>query len=203
MAYNWTAGADYSPSGEWNAYNTYASGGSYQQPYTGFMSTSPTTDTTNSSSNAAPSGSYWTNAATGIGNYQQGYASGDSTSGAISGAASGYQSGGWTGAIVGALAGWYGGKEGEKDKNRGKLSFEQQMELELAQARYAEEVRQKKNKETADALAMYTAKTAPPTTYNYNNGLMSGAWNGAFSPNAQPTQPVVNPLANSYGLLRG
>ena len=196
MAYNWTTGADYTPSGGWmNAY--------VNQNHNGFMSTGATTDTMNSSSNAAPSNSYWRNAGTGIGGYQQGYASVDSTSGAISGAASGYQSGGWVGAIVGGLSGWYGGKEGEKDKKKDQLTFEQRMELELAQSRYAEEVRQKKNQETKDAMAMYTAKTPPPTTYNYGNGLLSGGMSGMFMPQTQPTQPVVNPLANSYGLLRG
>ena len=199
MAYNWTTGADYTPSGGWM--NAYAN-----DNYTGFMNTSAGKDTMNSSSNASPNstGSYWTDAGTGIGNYNQGYASGDSTSGAISGAASGYQSGGWVGAIVGGLSGWYGGKEGEKDKKKDQLTFEQRMELELAQSRYAEEVRQKKIKETQEALAMYTPKTAPAATFNYGNGLLGGnGMNGMFAPKTQPTQPVVDPLANSYGLLRG
>ena len=196
MAYNWQTGSfDYAPSMQGN--NAYSGG------MAGITSAN-TYDTSNSSSNNSRTGSYWTDAGTGIGNYNQGYASGDSTSGAISGAASGYQSGGWVGAIAGALSGWYGGKEGEKDKKKGELTFEQRMELQLAQSKYEEEVRQKKMEETRKAFQMYTPKTAPAATFNYGNGLLGGnGMNGMFSPQVQPTQPVVDPLANSYGLLRG
>lgn len=196
MAYNWQTGSfDYAPSMQGN--NAYSGG------MAGITSAN-TYDTSNSSSNNSRTGSYWTDAGTGIGNYNQGYASGDSTSGAILGAASGWQSGDWVGAIAGALSGWYGGKKGEKDKKKGELTFEQRMELALAQSKYEEEVRQKKMEETRKAFQMYTPKTAPATTFNYGNGLLGGnGMNGMFSPQVQPTQPVVDPLANSYGLLRG
>lgn len=180
MAYNWLTGQYDNVAGDWNAYNTYSGGGSYQQEY------GPAT-----SSFSDPS--FWESAGRGLGGYNT--TSDSSTGGAVQGAFDGYNSGGWVGAIVGGISGYYGGKENEdqaKENRKAKLD----------ELKYMEEIRQLKMKEQADALSKYTGDMAPPNTFNYTNSILGGKNTGLFGVQA-PTQPVVNPLANSYGLLRG
>ena len=178
MAYNWLTGQYDNVAGDWNAYNTYSGGGSYQQEY------GPAT-----SSYSDPS--FWESAGRGLGGYNT--TADSSTGGALQGAFDGYNSGGWVGAIVGGISGYYGGKENEEQAKENSP---------MEQLRFKEEIRQKMMKEQADALAKYTGDIAPPKTFNYTNSIFGGKNTGLFGVQA-PTQPVVNPLANSYGLLRG
>ena len=178
MAYNWLTGQYDNVAGDWNAYNTYAGGGSYQQEY------GPAT-----SSSSDPS--FWERAGRGLVGYNT--TADSSTGGALQGALDGYNSGGWVGAIVGGISGYYGGKENEEQAKENSP---------MEQLRFKEEIRQKMMKEQADALAKYTGDIAPPKTFNYTNSILGGKNTGLFGVQA-PTQPVVNPLANSYGLLRG
>jgi len=173
MAYNWLTGQYDNVAGDWNAYNTYSGGGSYQQEY------GPAT-----SSSSDPS--FWESAGRGLGGYNT--TADSSTGGALQGAFYGGNSGGWVGAIVGGISGYYGGEEKRKAK--------------LDELKYLEEIRQLEMKEQADALSKYTGDMAPPNTFNYTNSILGGKNTGLFGVQA-PTQPVVNPLANSYGLLRG
>ena len=178
MAYNWLTGQYDNVAGDWNAYNTYAGGGSYQQEY------GPAT-----SSSSDPS--FWESAGRGLGGYNT--TADSSTGGALQGAFYGSNAGGWVGAIVGGISGYYGGKENEEQAKENSP---------MEQLRFKEEIRQKMMKEQADALAKYTGDIAPPKTFNYTNSIFGGKNTGLFGVQA-PTQPVVNPLANSYGLLRG
>lgn len=178
MAYNWLTGQYDNVAGDWNAYNTYAGGGSYQQEY------GPAT-----SSSSDPS--FWESAGRGLGGYNT--TADSSTGGALQGAFDGYSSGGWVGAIVGGISGYYGGKENEEQAKENSP---------MEQLRFKEEIRQKMMKEQADALAKYTGDIAPPKTFNYTNSIFGGGNSGLFGVKP-PTQPVIDPVANSYGLLRG
>jgi len=194
MAYNWMAGADYSPDGNWNAYNSYAGGGGYQQPYTGgFVGNSAVPkDTTGGTANS--NGSLY-GALVGADQYNNGASS--ATGGAITGAANGYAQGGWMGAVVGGISGYFGGKDNEEKAKRNP-------DLEVAKfnAENDEKIRQLKIQETKDAMSKYT-NGLTPNTFNYTNGLFgSGKPSGNFMVQP-PTQPIVNPEQNGYGLLRG
>lgn len=123
----------------------------------------------------------------GLGGY--GDATTSSTGSVISGAANGYANGGWAGAVVGGLAGYFGSKDKNKQSDK---DYKRQMELTLAQSKYAEEVRQKKIQEQKDMVKLYEGYKAPPMA-----GILSGNSPMAFQ------QAQVNPEQNSYGLLRG
>jgi len=187
----WMDGASYNTDGSWNAYSTYANGGSYQQPYTqGFMS--------DPGSSSSSSGINWNGVAQGLGAYDD--ASTSSTSSVLNGAAEGWYNGGWTGAVVGALAGYYGSEDKDKENEE---DFERKKELDLAKYKYMEEIRQKQIQETKDAFSKYKGLGGPPMTNNlFGTGAANGGMMGAFAPQG-PTQPVVNPEQNSYGLMRG
>ena len=174
----WLSGADTDVSGDWNVYNNYSGQGNMPSMY----------NTAPKNSGGGLYESDWANAASGAGAYNTNATS--ATGGAIQGAANGYQSGGVWGAAVGAIAGYYGGKENEKNNDP------------LKELKYQEEIRQKKMQETRDAMSKYTADTKQPS-YNFGNNLFNGQGTGGMFQVAAPTQPVLNPEQNSYGLLRG
>lgn len=195
MAFNWLSGKDETVPGEFNAYSAYAGGEGYQQPYTGGFMELPNSVEPKSDETSANSG--WYGAGTGLGGYNT--ATTSTTGSTLTGAMNGYQSGGWMGAIVGGLSGYFGSKDKQK---QGKKAFEQQMELELAKYKYLEEIRQKQMQETKDAFSKYTTGMAGPNRTPMSNNMLGGGMMGAFAPQG-PTQPVVNPEQNSYGLMRG
>lgn len=185
MAYNWPMGADYTPDSGQNAYNNYGGQQGYEQfvqdPQTFYAA--PKQESSGGLSGIA-------GATTGLDGYQYGQQSGSATGGAISGAANGYATGGTWGAVIGGIAGYYGGKESEKKNDP------------LKELKYKEEIRQKMRQEQADAIAKYTPGMTP-NSFNYTNNVLAGGGTGGLFGVKPPTQPVVNPEQNSYGLLRG
>ena len=197
---NWMAGQEYSTTGEWNAYATYSGGNSYQQPYgTGYSSTLLSPKSTLSTQDEGSSAertleNIGRGAATG---WNAGSSSGSAAGGAMSGAMEGYQAtGSWYGAVVGGITGYFGGKDKEKqaNKNSDMALLKYKMEEE-------EKLRQRKIQETKDAFAQYTPGLTP-NSFQYQNNAFSNGGSPMFGVQ-QPTQPVVNPEQNSYGLLRG
>lgn len=182
-AFNWMAGANYDPFSKesgMNAYNNYGGQQGYDEYVAGVDYAAPKSE--------RPTG--LAGATTGLDGYSAGQQSGSATGGAISGAAQGYATGGTWGAVIGGISGYYGGKESEKKNDP------------LKELKYKEEIRQKMRQEQADAINMYKPGMMAPNHSYTNNALSGGGTSGLFSVKA-PTQPVVNPEQNSYGLLRG